>query len=90
MNFTGESIVYYLVKGFGALVRLLPVESALRVGRALGMIAYFFNTKHRRLAYNNLKIAFAAPNPPTKLKRSQNKSFRILARILLSCCVCRF
>lgn len=76
MNFTGESIVYYLVKGFGALVRLLPVESALRVGRALGMTAYFFNTKHRRLAYNNLKIAFASTKSPQEIKEITKHVFQ--------------
>lgn len=54
-----ESIIYFVVKLFGAVIRLLPLRLALLIGKASGIIAYYIDLKHRTQAYANLKVAFA-------------------------------
>ncbi len=54
-----ESIAFYSVKLFGALVRRMPIRLALAVGRWSGRLIYYFDARHRRIVYRNLKMAFA-------------------------------
>ncbi len=64
-----ESILYYCVKTFAWLIRLLPVSIALWVGRCIGLFAYYFDVKHKSQAYANLKIAFADVKSSQELKQ---------------------
>ena len=52
-----ESILVFIVKAFGWLIRRIPEKSALAIGRLIGRIAYYSDTRHKSLAYANLKIA---------------------------------
>lgn len=46
------------VKVIGGLLCCVPLCMALWIGRRIGDIAYFFNSKRRSIAYANLKSAF--------------------------------
>lgn len=52
-----DSIGYFVVRLFGIVVRCLPIEAGLWLGRRLGDIEYLINRKRRRIAYLNLKAA---------------------------------
>jgi Kdo2-lipid IVA lauroyltransferase/acyltransferase len=71
-----ESIAYYAVKAFGVLIRRLPIQSALSVGQFLGMLAYYFDFRHKSLVYTNLKIAFAGEKQPQDIKHIIKSCFR--------------
>lgn len=76
MNSLSESIAYYCVKIFGALVRVLPVGAALGLGRLAGSVIYYLDFKRRHLAYTNLKIAFSKTKSPHELRKINKQSFQ--------------
>lgn len=76
MNSLGELIVYYSVRGFAAVVRWLPVSSALWLGRRLGTLVYYFNGKHRSQVYANLKVAFAKTKSAGQIKTIAKQLFQ--------------
>ncbi len=71
-----ESIIYYIVKGFGFIIRHLPVGLALAIGRAIGILAYYFDVKHKSIAYANLRMAFADSKSPNEIKKITKKLFK--------------
>ena len=76
MHSSSESLIFHSVSVFGAFVRVLPLGTALFIGRTIGMLAYYFDTKHKTLAYANLKMVFADSQPPSGLKRITKELFR--------------
>ncbi len=71
-----ELLIYWCVKSFAGFIRLLPVNVALRIGRAIGTIAYYFDLRHRAMAYANLKIAFANKKSPAEIRRITRQIFK--------------
>ena len=63
-----EYVLYIAVKVSGALVRLLPVEMALMLGRILGRAAYRVDTRHRNQVLLNLKTAFSDSKNPREIR----------------------
>ncbi|MBF0478620.1 MAG: mitochondrial fission ELM1 family protein [Candidatus Omnitrophica bacterium] len=62
-----ESLCCFLIRGFAAFICALPVKIALIVGRGMGHVAYWTNSKKRRLCYYNLKQAFGETKTPKEL-----------------------
>ncbi len=63
-----ESTLYYIVKICGAVIRMLPVEWSLFLGRLLGWLAYLFDVKHKDQVLLNLKIAFSGEKTPQEIR----------------------
>ncbi len=76
MSSLNESLIFHSVSVFGAFVRLLPLPIALFIGKIIGVLAYYFDTKHKTLAYANLKMVFADSKSPAELKHITKKLFR--------------
>jgi Kdo2-lipid IVA lauroyltransferase/acyltransferase len=76
MSFLAELILYYIVKTFGAFVRLLPVSWALGLGRLMGRCAYYFDVKHKSIVQANLKIAFADTKSPREIRKISKDLFK--------------
>jgi len=70
-----ESILFYFVKVFAAIVQRLPLPVALWLGRVIGWLGYMLDHRHRSLAYANLKIAFAREKKTSEIKRILQKTF---------------
>lgn len=51
-------IVYLLLRGFSLIINLLPENSSLWMGRRLGNVMYYLDLEHRKIALQNLHIAF--------------------------------
>lgn len=49
-----------LLKVCGPLIRMLPLEAGLFLGRRLGDLFYYLDPRHRRIAYANIKAALGA------------------------------
>ncbi len=71
----GRSILYYLVKSFGAFVRFLPLRAALALGRFIGLFVFAFDIKRRTQVYANLKTAFSKEKTPSELKKITKNVF---------------
>ncbi|MBN1869450.1 MAG: mitochondrial fission ELM1 family protein [Candidatus Omnitrophica bacterium] len=71
-----ESIIYYSVRAFGFFIRSLPIGMALGVGKGIGMLAYYFDIKHKSRAYSNLKMAFAHCKTPNEIKLITKQLFK--------------
>jgi lauroyl/myristoyl acyltransferase len=54
----GSYFVYVLTRAVILCVRTLPRSIAVGLIRAFGMAAYYLDSRHRRIAAVNLKIAF--------------------------------
>ncbi len=83
MSSKTEYFILALVKIFAAIIRLLPVSVALWVGRMIGMFGYFFDHRHKFLAYANLKIAFARHKKTSEIKRILKKVFQSYGQNLI-------
>ena len=70
-----ESIIYFSIKIFGGFVRLLPLNAALFLGRCIGVLVYYFDTKHKAIAYANLKMAFSKEKSSHEIKKITKKLF---------------
>jgi len=71
-----ELIVYYSVRIFGFFIRCLPAGIAAWIGKRIGMIAYYFDIKHKSRAYANLKMAFAHLKSPDEIKQIMKTLFK--------------
>ncbi len=71
-----EYLAYIVVRMLSALVCALPVSWALAVGRLIGLLAYYFDVKHKTIAYSNLKTVFAKSKSPDEIKRITKTLFK--------------
>lgn len=71
-----ELVICYLVRLFGAFIRLLPQGAALYIGRVIGSATYHFNRRLRRRANANLKMAFADTKSPQEIARITKEVFQ--------------
>ncbi len=60
------------------VVRVLPVDVSMALARVIGR-AVFWTSKRRRIAYKNLRMAFASEKSPRELKRIACASMENLA-----------
>jgi len=67
------SILFRLVS---PLIRLLPKRAALSLGRRIGDLLYFFDLKHKAIAYANIKRAFGSELSVFELKKLTHKFYR--------------
>ncbi len=78
-----ESLIYYSIRVFGFMMRILPVSLAIWIGKRIGMFAYYFDGKHKSLAYANLKFAFAHCKSPKEIKQITKQLFKNYGRNLI-------
>lgn len=67
---------YILLKIIGPLIRIMPLSFGLGLGRALGNLFYYFDAKHRLVAYVNVKTAFGAGLSPSELRKITRDFYR--------------
>ena len=51
-------LTYLILKGFNLFIGLLPEGFALWMGRQLGNMGYYLDWEHRKVALQNLQVAF--------------------------------
>lgn len=67
--FLADYLGCILFKTLGPILRVLPVESSLFLGRRLGDCFYYLDLKHRARAYANIKIALGSRFSCVELSR---------------------
>jgi lipopolysaccharide heptosyltransferase II len=78
-----DFVVYLLYRGGAAIVGALPLPFLFACGEFLGVCAWTFSGKYRRLATRNLEIAFANEKSPRELRQLVRRHFRRLGANLL-------
>ena len=78
-----DFVVYLFYRAGLALVAALPLPFLFAFGQFLGLGAFIFSGKYRRLATRNLQIAFANEKPPDELRQLVRRHFRRLGANLL-------
>ncbi|MEP6586449.1 MAG: lipopolysaccharide heptosyltransferase II [Candidatus Udaeobacter sp.] len=78
-----DFVVYLLYRAGSAVVAALPLPFLFGFGQFLGVCAWMFSGKYRRLATRNLEIAFANEKSPRELRQLVRRHFRQLGANLL-------
>jgi Kdo2-lipid IVA lauroyltransferase/acyltransferase len=76
-------IEYALVRCASAVLNSLPIEVSTAIARFMGDILYAAFKKRRRIAMENLEIAFGSGLPPEKKEHIAREAFRSLATGLI-------
>jgi len=74
---------YLLLKGFSIFINLLPEGFSLWFGRQLGRLAYHFNREHRKVALQNLHIAFGEEKSEEELHAIAKGTFQNLGMMAI-------
>lgn len=71
-------ITYLILKGFSFFINLLPEDLALWIGRRLGNGMYYLDFEHRKVAIQNLHIAFGQERSEGEIRSIAKKNFQNL------------
>ena len=71
-------IIYLLLKGFSLIVNLLPENFSLWIGRQLGNGMYHVDLEHRKVAIQNLHIAFGQEKSESEIQGIARRTFQNL------------
>ncbi len=77
-----DYFVYLLYRAGFALITILPVRTLFALGHALGLVAWMLCGRYRRLALQNIAIAFDKESPG-ELRRLVRRHFQRLGANLL-------
>jgi Kdo2-lipid IVA lauroyltransferase/acyltransferase len=69
---------YLVLKGFSFFINLLPEDQALWFGRQMGRSAFLLDREHRKVALQNLKLAFGHEKSEEELRTIAKKTFQHL------------
>jgi KDO2-lipid IV(A) lauroyltransferase len=67
--FLADYLGCILFKTLGPVIRLFPLGLSFFFGRRLGDAMYYFDFKHKAIAYSNIKRVFGAKLSPSSLSR---------------------
>jgi KDO2-lipid IV(A) lauroyltransferase len=70
--------IYLLLRIFSFLINLLPEGLALWVGRQLGNVMYCLDAEHRKVAIQNLHIAFSQEKSEEEMRSIAKRNFQNL------------
>ncbi len=76
-------LTYLLLKGFSIFINLLPEDFSLWLGRQLGSLGYLLDGEHRKVALQNLFIAFGQEKSEKELHSIAKKTFQNLGMMAI-------
>ena len=74
---------YLILKGFSFFINLLPEGFSLWMGRQLGRLGYYLDREHRKVALQNLLIAFGQEKSEKELHSIAKKTFQNLGMMAI-------
>lgn len=74
---------YILLRLSAPILRKLPLKFSLFLGAGLGELFYYFDLKHKSVAYSNIKTAFGARLSPSKISNLTKAFFRTFGQNLI-------
>jgi KDO2-lipid IV(A) lauroyltransferase len=72
-----------VLKAFSFFINVLPEGFALRMGRQLGNVMYYLDLEHRRVAIQNLHIAFGGEKSEREMRSIANRTFQNLGMMII-------
>lgn len=78
-----DYLLYLLLKIWGLIINLLPEPFSLWMGRQLGRAGYYLDWEHRRVALQNLTIAFGREKSEDQIRKIAKKTFQNLGMMLI-------
>jgi KDO2-lipid IV(A) lauroyltransferase len=69
---------YLFLKGFSFVLNLLPEKFSLWVGRQLGRVMYYLDLEHRKVAIQNLRVAFGQEKSEEEIRSIAKRSLQNL------------
>ena len=82
--FPGWNLIEYIgLRGFAGAINSLPIAAATRIAEAVGELLFFLLRKRRRIAFDNVEIAFGATLPPQRKREIVRGAFRNLVISLM-------
>ncbi len=76
-------LIYLLLRTLSFLINLLPEAVALWIGRCLGKAMYYLDMEHRKVAFQNLNLAFGQEKSKEELRNIAKKSFENLGMMAM-------
>ena len=73
-----DTLLYLIVRSLVMVLQALPLVWVARLGRAGGALAYWVDTRHRRVALHNLNRCFAREKSPAEIRSLAKENFRRL------------
>ena len=74
-----DTLLYLLARGAVAFVQALPMSVVAHIGRGLGLVAYWLDRRHRRVALKNLTTCFGNEKTPTEIRAIALENYRRIA-----------
>jgi KDO2-lipid IV(A) lauroyltransferase len=71
-----EPLLYWLAQALLNFLQHRSLESAARLGRLGGAVAYVVDARHRRVAIRNLTMCFGSEKSPTEIRALARENFR--------------
>src|SRR6266705_3325557 len=71
-----NTLLYWLARLVIATLQALPVPVVVRRGRVGGVVAWWLDGRHRRVALDNLNRCFGAEKSPAELRALAKENFR--------------
>jgi KDO2-lipid IV(A) lauroyltransferase len=69
-------LLYWPARAFIALLQALPLLWVARIGRRAGVLAYWLDVPHRRVALQNLTMCFGGEKSPDAIRAMARENFR--------------
>jgi KDO2-lipid IV(A) lauroyltransferase len=80
MNF----FIYWLGRAFIGFVQMLPLSLVARAGRVAGTLAFYLDSRHRRVALQNLTLCFGREKTAAEILAIARENFRRIGENYLS------
>jgi KDO2-lipid IV(A) lauroyltransferase len=71
-------LIYLILIGFSLIINLLPEGFALWMGRQLGIVMYYLDWEHRKVALQNLSLAFGQEKSASEIRGIARRTFQNL------------
>lgn len=75
---------YALARALVAVIQALPLPFVVRIGRALGGLAFYLIARYRRVALQNLTLCFGGEKSPAEIRELARENFRRLGESFAS------
>lgn len=79
-----DDLIYFVARGFIAVIQSLPLLWVARLGRAGGALAYHLDARHRRVALKNLTMCFGQEKSAEELRAIAKENFKRLGENYLT------
>src|SRR5271169_617316 len=79
-----DTVIYWFARGVVAFLQALPLVWVARIGRAVGALAFWIDSRHRKVALENLTMCFEKEKSPEEIHALAKENFRRLGENYLS------